>query len=119
MNDQYLMQESRFYEKKIRKHAYLIVKDELNALFQEGHRRDGGPLSRQRGEPIVRRSALGLVAIYNLLPKDYKREKSVKDFQRRLQDMMKSRAKDGREEWAKTFSPRIPLHCHPVERSTV
>ena len=28
------------------------MKDELKALFQEGHRRGGGPLSRQRSEPI-------------------------------------------------------------------
>lgn len=37
---------------KIRDHVYPIVKDELKALFQEGHRRGNGPLSQQAREPI-------------------------------------------------------------------
>jgi hypothetical protein len=69
---------------------------------------------RTVGGELVKRSALGLVAIYNLLPERCKRAKQVKDFQRELQNMLKSRAAAGCEDWQKTFSPRISLQRHPL-----
>ena len=58
---------------------------------------------------VVRRSALGLVAVYNLLPAAVVRNTEVKDFQRELQELFKKRAEEGEEDWAETFSPRVPL----------
>ena len=50
---------------------------------------------RKFGGELIKRSALGLVAIYNLLPAPYKKVGSVKDFQRILQDLLKERVSQG------------------------
>ena len=63
---------------------------------------------------VVRRSALGLVTVYNLLPATVVHLEDVKDFQRALQELLKERATEGCEDWAQTFSPRLPLHRHPL-----
>ena len=64
---------------------------------------------------LVRRSALGLVAVYNLLPGDVVSAKTVKDFQTSLQDLVKARAAAGCEDWKQTLSPRTPLWRHPLK----
>ena len=81
--------------------------------FQEYFKRDEtyrleDPRKTIGGE-MVKRSALGLVAIYNLLPDDMKKAADVKNFQRELQSLMKSRAETGCEDWELLLSPRRPL----------
>ena len=63
---------------------------------------------------LVRRSALGLVAVYNLLPGDVVATDSVKEFQRKLQELVRNRAAANCEDWPSTLSPRIPLYKHPL-----
>ena len=54
----------------------------------------------------VKRSALGLVSVYNLLPCYVLALESVSAFQGALQNMLKMRAMTGASEWQKFFSPR-------------
>ena len=61
---------------------------------------------------LVKRSALGLVAVY--LPLECKRHKTVKEFQKQLQKHMKEWAKSGREDWPRMYSPRLALSRHPL-----
>ena len=65
---------------------------------------------------VLRRSALGLVAVYNLLPADLVAAGTVKDFQRTLQDLLCHRAVTGKLDWKETYSPRVPLWRHPLLR---
>ena len=57
---------------------------------------------------IERRSALGLIWVYNRLPVAIVRRESVKEFQRALQILLKERLASGCADWIGTFSPRIP-----------
>ena len=63
---------------------------------------------------VIRRSALGLVAVYNLLPPRVVQLRDVKDFQRALQAVLKERAQEGCEDWPNSFSPRVSLYNHPL-----
>ena len=63
---------------------------------------------------LLRRSALGLIAVYNMLPPELVLAKTVKEFQSNLQELLKTRAKEGCDDWAETLSPRVPLWCHPL-----
>ena len=67
---------------------------------------------------LLRRSALGLVAVYNLLPKAVVDQGTVKDFQRELQELLTKRAAAGCEDWRFTFSPRVSLWKHPLGRGS-
>ena len=68
----------------------------------------------------IARSVLGLVVIYNRLPADIvESSKTVKDFQTKVQQLMKQRACQGHERWACIFSPRWALHNHPPHWSVV
>ena len=62
----------------------------------------------------IKRSALGLVAVYNMLPAPVVASNDVSEFQRALQHLVKERAKAGREDWKDTLNPRIPLSKHPL-----
>ena len=62
----------------------------------------------------LRRSALGLVAIYNLLPQDAVDLPSVSAFQAFLQNLANVAACVGRPGWDSFFSPRTPLYRHPL-----
>ena len=64
--------------------------------------------------PITRRSALGLVAVYNLLPPRILGSKTVSVFQRSLQECVIKFALSGYPHWVDVFSPRIPLASHPL-----
>ena len=66
------------------------------------------------GGELVKRSAMGLVAIYNLLPERCTRLKSVNMFQKELQTILKEFAIEGGFDWADTFSPRVALNQHPL-----
>ena len=63
------------------------------------------------GGELLKRSALGLVAIYNLLPEMSKRRKTVKLFQGSLQQILKECASEGCKDWWNTFSPRYVNMC--------
>ena len=80
-------------------------------------RRHLGQLEETRSSnflEVVRRSALGLVAVYNLLPPGILQTSTVKSFQENLQEELKTRACQGREDWHLTYSPRVPLWRHPL-----
>ena len=64
--------------------------------------------------PLIKRSALGLVAVYNLLPHNVVCAKSVSAFQRGLQELIKSFAVTGHPMWSEALSPRLPLTVHPL-----
>ena len=63
---------------------------------------------------LVRRSALGLVAVYNLLPEKVVRLQKVRSFQQALQNLVKDRACANCEDWHLTLSPRLALYNHPL-----
>ena len=63
---------------------------------------------------IITRSAVGLVAVYNLFPEKYRGEKNVINFQRLLQETLKQRAQEGCTDWKSTFYPRAPIPMHPL-----
>ena len=58
---------------------------------------------------LIKRSALGLVAVYNLLPHKVVCVKSVSAFQKGLQELIKSFAVTGHPKWSEALSPRLPL----------
>ena len=73
----------------------------------------GGSRLELRGS-IVSGSALGLVAIYNMLPGPIVMLQSVSSFQGSLQRMMVDQETAGCTDWAATYSPRLPLASHPL-----
>ena len=79
----------------------------------EAGRKLKDPRSELR-DPIVSRSALGLVAIYNLLPDRTRAARDLKDCQSRLQQIMKERLSEGCADWETTFSRRTALERHPL-----
>ena len=63
---------------------------------------------------IERRSALGLIWVYNHLPERIVVEQSVKTFQSKLQGLLKEGIKSGCEDWRDILSPRVPVYRHPL-----
>ena len=64
--------------------------------------------------PLIKRSALGLVAVYNLLLHKVVSAKSVSVFQKGLQEVVTSFATAGHPQWSEVLSPRLPLASHPL-----
>ena len=64
--------------------------------------------------PLTKRSALGLVAIYNMLPRNVVGIQTVPAFQKCLQGIVCKYAKSGHPHWSEVFSPRLPLASHPL-----
>ena len=64
--------------------------------------------------PVIKRSALGLVAVYNMLPANVVAAKSVKCFQHELQGMVCNFAQSGYPRWQEILSPRVSLEAHPL-----
>ena len=64
---------------------------------------------------IGRRSALGLISIYNMLPQSIVESRTVAAFQSGLQEMVKAEALSGNVMWRQTLSPRLSLLTHPLE----
>ncbi len=60
------------------------------------------------------RSAMGFVDAYNMLPGYIVDATSVSSFQGFLQGLLSARAAGNCQDWADTFSPRLPLHLHPL-----
>ena len=65
--------------------------------------------------PLVKRSVLGLVAVYNLFPDEVVRLNNVVAFQKCLQGLVRERATSGVANWADTLSPRIALAKHSLK----
>ena len=63
---------------------------------------------------IERRSALGLIWVYNRLPTETARFETVKDFQRSLQQLLGERLISGCEDWRVTYCPRVHAYAHPL-----
>ena len=59
-----------------------------------------------RGTELLRRSALGLVRVYNALPQAAVDKPSVPSFQKWLQDDLKSRATTNTENWQNSYNLR-------------
>ena len=69
---------------------------------------------RNPREPKGSRSALGLVAIYDLLLESIVMCSDVSSFQSSLLGLVKDRAAKGCEDWAGKLNPRMPLASHPL-----
>ena len=97
----------------VRKHFRLAGSLELSgSRRQSRHLVD--PRKKITGN-IICQSALGLAAVYNmLLPGNVVMLDSVGSFQGCLQQIARERTTNGCEDWATTFSPRIPLASHPL-----
>ena len=81
-------------------------------------RRHEAPLKETRKGrflEVVRRSALGLVAVYNLLPAKTVRTDTVKAFQTNLQELLKERAMKGCLNWLHIFFSRVSMWRHPLK----
>ena len=89
----------------------------MKVLGIDKRRRVGELLKDPRDEiksPLIRRSILGLVAVYNKLPHVIKMESTVSKFQKALQTLLKRRCEAHCEDWQDTFSPRTSLQRHPL-----
>jgi len=64
--------------------------------------------------PLIKRSALGLIAVYNLLPSHVVAARSVKEFQRGLQHIVCKAAQSEHPRWREMLSPRVSLETHPL-----
>ena len=87
--------------------------------FQNFFKKDSNGVTLQdprkdSSSPLIKRSALGLVAIYNLLPPSVRAERSVPTFQKRLQQYVVRFVESGFPKWSEVLSPRLPLPTHPL-----
>ena len=85
--------------------------------FAEHFKRQGSLLHDPRSEcnaPLIKRSALGLVAVYNLLPPSVLAARTVKQFQHDLQKIVREAAEAGYTQWQEILSPRVSLETHPL-----
>ena len=64
----------------------------------------------------VKRSALGFVSVYNLLPEAVIAEQSLPAFQRALQNLVRQVAQSGCPAWRSILSPRQALLTHPLRQ---
>ena len=86
----------------------------LTRASEKRHTRQLKEHRKGRFLEIVRRSALGLVGVYNLLPSRIVFDPAVKGFQTQFTQLLKEWASSGREDWKDTFSPRVPMWKHPL-----
>ena len=63
---------------------------------------------------LFRRSAFGAAPIYNVLPQWVVSAKSVHDFQKHLQKIVRIRAAIGRDDWVQSLCWTQPFHRHPL-----
>ena len=78
------------------------------------HSRHLADLRQANFSEQIRRSALGLIPVYNLLPADIVALPTVAAFQSALQRLLKIAAAAGRPGWQSLFSPRVPTYRHPL-----
>ena len=72
-------------------------------------------LPGSRPAAYIQRSALGLAAVYNLLPERVVAHNTVASFQSEMQNMLKHAAAT-QESWEHIFSPRTQRHNHPLRQ---
>ncbi len=89
------------------------------SVFQDLFERDQRERSfidprRARCAPLIKRSAFGLIAVYNMLPPSIVAAASVSVFQKSLQGIIINYARAGCPKWSEVFSPRLPLSSHPI-----
>ena len=65
---------------------------------------------------VIRRSALGAIAVYNMLPQAVVDIETVKMFQSTLQKMIRDRMHLGETNWALLLSPRVPMYRHLLRK---
>ena len=82
-------------------------------MSQRRHPRQLIGARRPRFSEQFRRSAFGLVAVYNLLPEEVVSMLTVSSFQSRLQSLLRAHARST-SDWSTLFSPRFQLYCHPL-----
>ena len=88
--------------------------EEQGKMAEARHNRQlADPRAKFKG-PLLRRSALRLVAVYNLLPAYVVEMRCVKAFPSQLQLLVASRCKGRVDGWQKTLSPREPLLKHAL-----
>jgi hypothetical protein len=92
-------------------HAHFVKK----ASYEGKHRRQLCDPRETLKHPVVKRSILGLVAVYNMLPAALVEQNCLHVFQGGLQHLVTERAKGGYEKWKHTLSPRVPLQNHPLK----
>ena len=92
---------------------FFKLADEATTSNARHNRQLVDPRRHLKGHLLIR-SALGLIAVYNLLPRYIVDCTSVKAFQSQLQLLVASRAKQGTDDWQCTLSPREPLWRHPL-----
>ena len=63
----------------------------------------------------IKRSALGLATVCNMLPARVAECNSAKQFQTALQDMLKHAAAS-QSNWQRLFSPRVQFNHHPLQQ---
>ena len=51
----------------------------------------------------------------DMLPSDIRAARTVKDFQAKLQHLVRKAAENGRNDWASTLSPRVKLSKHALK----
>ena len=91
--------------------------EHFKEFFTRNHQSISTPVRDPRNTskaPLVKRSALGLVAIYNMLPQSMLRIKSVPAFQKGLQEIVIRYAASGHPNWSDVLSPRLSLTSHPL-----
>ena len=78
-----------------------------------GYQRLQDPRAALKG-PLVIRSILGLVAVYNMLPVSCKRASTVTQFQTDVLNMLRRSAENGYENCKNLLSPRVPPRTDPL-----
>ena len=83
-------------------------------LVEKRHSRQLEEVKYPNCPELLRRSALGLVAVYNRPPEKTVAENSVKEFQKKLVCLVKERAQANCGDWEQTLSPRVPWWRHAL-----
>ena len=101
---------------QVRKH-FVKMPESVHSQGRNNLRRHNLQLQTFRQDKfldILAHSILGLIDVYNLLHQDIVDHKCVHAFQKALHRILKTRIHNGDTQWDETFSPRIPLHLHPL-----
>ena len=95
---------------------FFKLSDEVSSNARNRHWKQ--IVSHRQGKflELLANSILGMIDIYNLLPAYTVEATNVKEFQHRLQGMVKDAANAKESEWQNLFCLRKPLHSHAVKK---
>lgn len=96
-------------------HFQKFFKIDVNGTERRKHRYHLVDPRRSLSSQLLKRSALGLIAVNNLLPDVVVTQRTVSGFQSGLQRIVRERAEAGQEAWESTLSPRVSLGTHPLQ----